>query len=680
MLMRVEEEPAGASCGFGGKAIHRGVDRNGDGQLLDAEVESTEYVCRDTPAPAPSVLVRRENVAPGTPCKAGGVRVEAGADTNGNGELEAGEVRSTEYVCQNEPEPAPSVLVTQTPDAPGPACAAGGFFVRAGADTNRNGTLDDAEVQRSFHSCQSEPVAVLLRTKAEPVGTNCADGGVAVQAGPDTNEDGALGDGEVETTSYVCGEAPESVLVKTVTFSSNAQCEEGGTHVLAGADVNRDGVLDDAEVTTRKTVCAEKQPGWTYYGDYKILTAADVVALQGASRIRGSLQIVGAEVEQIDLPDLWFVDGAVSIHDNPKLTQFWARIQSIRNIFLVHQNPVLTSVSIFGGGVLGGDVILSHNPLLGHVRLGRDPTRISGNVSVEDNAALGSLSGLEYVSRIDGTVSVTRNASLTSGWGSLIDSWPRGPRFIGGRLTVSQNPKLSEFVTHLEGAGDGIYVMDNPSLYRFEVERVEFLPGSLVLQRNPVLSYLLGFELLRVVGGDLTLEGLAALEALRLDALLQVGGSFSFVDNDKVWSFFFLDNLLSIGGDLRLTDNAVLVDAGFLRLRAVGGGVYVARNAAMILLLGQEGLTELHALDIRDNPQLRSLRNLMRLSRVEYLEVSRNPMLSSLELPALKYVSSLTITDNTGLSTCLAKGLLGQLSPVPGSVTISGNGVSPECP
>lgn len=683
VLVRVDEEAAGVSCGFGGKAIHRGADTNGDGQLSDAEVASTEYVCRPEPTPSPAVLVRRETVAPGTPCKAGGVRVQAGADTNGNGELEADEVRSTEYVCQNEPEPASSVLVTQTPEAPGSHCAAGGFFVRAGADTNRNGTLDDTEVERSFYGCQSEPSAVLLRTKAEPAGTNCSVGGVAVQAGPDTDGNGALGDGEVETTSYVCGEAPDAVLVSTEKLLSGAECAEGGTRVLAGADSDGDGVLDPLEVTTRTTLCKEKQPGWTYYGDYTLRTAADVVALQGAGRITGRLILSGSEVEQVDLSDLWFIDGDVSIQDNPKLTRFSARLRDIGGALSVERNTVLTSFDITGGGWIGGDVTVSHNPLLTYLRMGRDSLRLSRNLVVEDNAALGSLSGLSKVFRVDGSVSVARNASLEGGWASLIDSMPEGPGFIGGRFTVSQNPKLEEFITDLEGAGEGIYVMDNPLLYRFGVAKVEVLPGSLVLQRNPKLAELPGLAQLRVVGGDLTLEDLD-VEVLHMEALSHVDGSFSFVGSHKVWGFAInLDNLLSIGGDLRLTDNAALEVPDFLRLSIVGGGVYVARNPALKHLWGLDHLTKLTVLDVRDNPQLGSLLPLAKLSWVDDVSISHNAMLTSLQLSGLEWVpSSLSITDNTSLPTCLAQGLLGQLERAPASayVTISGNAGSSSCP
>jgi hypothetical protein len=674
VLIRIDKAPA-ATCRHGGTAIRRGGDRDGDGRLSDPEVESTDYVCQTAPS-LPAVLVRRVPLEPGTPCQAGGTRVEAGTDANGDGQLDADEVRSTEYVCQNEPTLSPPVLVTQTPEPPGSHCAAGGLLVRAGVDTNRDGTLDESEVERSLYGCQSEPPQVVLRTRSEPAGTKCAVGGVAVQAGTDADKDGVLGDGEVETTSYVCDESPEAVLVATnPLLNGGATCPDGGLEILAGTDSDRDGVLDFSEVSVRRQVCKVKEPGWTYFGDYDIRTAADVVALQGAGRIRGALLVRGSEVEQIDLPSLKSVDGRVLLWGNPKLARFSAGIEELGSIFQVHDNPLLTSVFITGDGELRGDVAITFNPLLRHLSLGYGFTRILGSVSVEDNAALLSLASLAGVRRVGGNVSVARNASLEiSGW------YPQsyGPVFIGGRLTVSSNPKLSEFTTTLESVGEGIHVTDNPNLYRFGAS-IKVLPGSLLLQNNPKLSALEGLEQLRIVGGDLTLEQLDELETLHLEALTSVGGNFSFIGNEMMWHFFYMDHLLFIGGELRLLDNPRLAFL-FSNLAAVGGGVWIERNDVLRQLGGLGWLSRLSSLHVLDNPRLLSLSGLRRLSSVDDLAVSRNPQLIALELPELTSVSSLLITDNTALPTCLATALTGQLSPPPSVVTISGNDESAVCP
>jgi hypothetical protein len=50
-LVRVEDEPAGANCPYGGKRIDSGVDTNGDGVLQDGEVTATTYLCDMAPQP-----------------------------------------------------------------------------------------------------------------------------------------------------------------------------------------------------------------------------------------------------------------------------------------------------------------------------------------------------------------------------------------------------------------------------------------------------------------------------------------------------------------------------------------------------------------------------------------------------------------------------------------------------
>ncbi len=48
-LLLVEDEPAGGHCGLGGKAVHLGLDTDGD-RLLDAEeVQTTTYLCDASP-------------------------------------------------------------------------------------------------------------------------------------------------------------------------------------------------------------------------------------------------------------------------------------------------------------------------------------------------------------------------------------------------------------------------------------------------------------------------------------------------------------------------------------------------------------------------------------------------------------------------------------------------------
>ena len=101
-----------------------------------------------------------------------------------------------------------------------------------------------------------ERSALLTRVKAEPAGGSCPQGGARVDAGIDGNGDGVLADSEVSSTQYVCSGADGyDTLVRVRAEPAGSHCAQGGSLVLAGRDLNRDQVLDDAEVTTTAYVC-----------------------------------------------------------------------------------------------------------------------------------------------------------------------------------------------------------------------------------------------------------------------------------------------------------------------------------------------------------------------------------------------------------------------------------------
>lgn len=79
----------------------------------------------------------------------------------------------------------------------------------AGADTNANGTLDDAEIAVTSYVCNGAAGASsLVRTAAEPAGGNCIGGGFRIQSGSDDDNNGTLDDAEVTMTTYACIPVP----------------------------------------------------------------------------------------------------------------------------------------------------------------------------------------------------------------------------------------------------------------------------------------------------------------------------------------------------------------------------------------------------------------------------------------------------------------------------------------
>ena len=111
-------------------------------------------------------------------------------------------------------------------------------------------------------------------TTVEPIGVNCATGGVKLEFGPDVNGNGLLDAGEIVPvlTQYVCNGAvgaagvagPQGIqgvagtnglnaLIKTTVEPAGVNCATGGTKVETGIDANNNGILDVAEVIAAQT-------------------------------------------------------------------------------------------------------------------------------------------------------------------------------------------------------------------------------------------------------------------------------------------------------------------------------------------------------------------------------------------------------------------------------------------
>ena len=213
---------------------------------------------------------------PGSHCSAGGGRISAGLDANGNGVLDDAEVSSTQYVCNGlagttggtgaaGPAGAPgsngfSVLVAMAAEPAGANCAHGGKKLNAGLDGNGNGVLDAAEVTSSGYVCNGADggngpngLNSLIAVTPEAPGANCSYGGSKVASGLDSDGNGHLDAAEVTATTYLCRSA--ATLIALSTEPPGGHCAAGGTRIDAGLDGNANAVLDANEVGSTEYVC-----------------------------------------------------------------------------------------------------------------------------------------------------------------------------------------------------------------------------------------------------------------------------------------------------------------------------------------------------------------------------------------------------------------------------------------
>ncbi len=107
-----------------------------------------------------------------------------------------------------------STLVVTSDEPPGSRCPAGGTKIEAGPDDNGDGVLDPSEVTSTSYVCSGNGSSSLVTTSEEPAGTNCPFGGTKIETGLDTDNDGVLDASEINAaaTSYVCNIAPSGAL------------------------------------------------------------------------------------------------------------------------------------------------------------------------------------------------------------------------------------------------------------------------------------------------------------------------------------------------------------------------------------------------------------------------------------------------------------------------------------
>jgi len=170
--------------------------------------------------------------------------------------------------CGSDPVDPPASVLFDTVPASMADCPNGGQTIRTGLDTNDDQVLQDEEVDSVENVCNGpdgdvgDPGEDGLRTLVdrtdEPAGMNCPNGGERIRVGVDDDADGSLDDEEVDATTYVCrGEDGEDAPALLTSTSTNTEglCDEGGSLLQVGVDTNRNGVLDEDEITETRASC-----------------------------------------------------------------------------------------------------------------------------------------------------------------------------------------------------------------------------------------------------------------------------------------------------------------------------------------------------------------------------------------------------------------------------------------
>jgi hypothetical protein len=592
---RVANEPAGAHCPHGGTALESGLDLNDNGVLDDGEVTATEYACV-------AALTRKEPEAAGANCALGGQSVRTGVDVDGDGVLDTDEVLSTEYLCTTA---IPDVLMRTQAVSPGEKCPNGGQVTRAGHDTNGNGELEDGEVTREVYACSQSktPEAVLYRVRTfEPPPFICASTSTAVEAGLDSDGDGVLDDGEARARVDLCA-SPARVRVKLSPEPAGARCAAGGTRVVTGEDVNGDGEIGgNGEPTMETFVC---QPLHTFSGNYAVKTAADLAALQSISHVQGNLTIEGTDLTEVVLPGLSVVEGQVNLSDNAQLTRV-----ELPGLRFVGQDLQVSSHPLLETLVLGGawDETLWVETFL-HLRSNARLQSLSGLAFVSPRVGLGleDNDALEYVPGQPGfrAVRALSGNVLVSGNDKLRALPLPNLYLVGGTLQIIGNASLQSLDgTNLATLGSDLWVGDNDSLQDLSgLSFLQVIPGWLSVYNNDALLTTEGFTSLKSLGG-LSIQNNTSLQWVGdLPALQSLNYQLDVQRNPRLLGLRNMGALTSLG-QLNLADNPMLMDLSPLASMQKLEDLFVERNPSLTSLGALASLREVMNVHIEQNANL----------------------------------------------------------------------------
>ena len=200
-LVNITNQLPDENCENGGIKIDVGIDNNVNGTLDSNEILNTSYVCNGVDGSTSLTSVTTEPA--GNNCEKGGVKIDSGVDINGNGTLDLDEITATAFVCNGVD--GNNSLTKITNEAAGENCENGGVKIDSGIDTNGNGMLDEDEIIATAYSCNGLDGKVsLVNVNDEVAGENCENGGVKIESGIDDNGNSVLDQNEIRVERYIC--------------------------------------------------------------------------------------------------------------------------------------------------------------------------------------------------------------------------------------------------------------------------------------------------------------------------------------------------------------------------------------------------------------------------------------------------------------------------------------------
>jgi hypothetical protein len=579
------------------------------------------------------------------------------------------------------------------------ACHCSGELARCACEPGHDGARCERCAPGYGRANDDRCVARLTLTRPEPAGSQCAAGGIAVVAGLDADDDGALAGDEVISTSYLCspllepptctgdrcsGSAtqPARLLTRTPEPRGTA-CPSGGYLVHIGYDLDDDGVLDPAEIDTQLHECFSSV---VRAGPITVSNQAQLDDLSGVTEISSNLTITAPHVRSLEaLATLTRIGGNLSITNNGELASLSGldNLNEIAGTLTVTNNPVLSAIDGFDRVRRVGALVITRNPALTSLDGFRALEAIGGVLTLEDNAALERVTGLGALRSVVGAFRVVNNDALLDldGLGALhavaqmTVSGNDALRNLDGlsslietlSLIITNNAALEDIsgLSALRSVAGAFQIQGNASLAHLDaLDALEVVDLDLLIRSNASLASIDGFPRLLHIGQALEIGANAQLQTIGgFSDLRSIGQVISVPDSCLVYPYIFPctppPEPASPGLILRIADNPELHEInGFGSLREIGRqtlpppssrAVFIERNASLEMLGGFEALGTIGLLSLRELPALDTLTAFSALHTADTV-VFEGTGLGHIDLPRLQNTQQLHLTGNVQLS------------------------------
>ncbi|MHA7628056.1 DUF7151 family protein [Corallococcus sp. M7] len=500
------------------------------------------------------------------------------------------------------------------------------------------------------------------RVRPEPSGVNCEFGGDAVESGLDRNRDGTLDDEEVTATDYVCDDPIPKVRTRTQAEPHGANCALGGQVVLSGLDRDFNGQLEDVEITHTEYVCATSVTN--------VLLRTRPVSPGARCPLGGQVSHAGHDANGNGLLEDEEIAREVYACDEPAPVAL--RLRSLAAFTAPCDGDDSGGTALEAGPDLDGDKALAMSEVEAtHYFCGLELTDLKLRHQAEPagpNCARGG-TRVEAFQDLDHDGEPDRNGASAAVYVCQATRVHDGDFAVTGPMDLV----ALEGVTHLRGE----LVISAPTLTDASLPSLAIIEGSLTVRGNASLRRL-SMPALRFVGGTAAVISNARLDALTLgtapDTMLRVersllvednpmlptlaglaavqpGDSISLRANNALVEPGLLPYVTELHGSLIIEDHLRLDRSPFFNLTRVHGNVRLSGNAALGAPSGLNHLTEVGgSLELQDNPMLETLDPLAQLTSVGALFITGNPRLTDTAgLEKLAYAGRIHIQGNKEL-------------------------------